>query len=116
MVVLFVVTQEVFGWVREEVRRYHENSMRTLSRCPSQKALQLVWRDALFVMLAFDKPSLQVLVAVDVLPLQLSNYVAPSVGWARFEACALAPIDVNESKFVEELKAELFELGLVDTL
>jgi hypothetical protein len=67
-------------------------------------------------MLAFDKPSLQVLVAVDVLPLQLSNYVVPSVGWARFEACALAPIDVNESKFVEELKAELFELGLVDTL
>jgi hypothetical protein len=64
--------------------------------------------------LAVYEPRLEVPTAVDVGVLALADDVAAAIGEAAIEIGALAPVEVDEAELVEERKAELLEVGLVE--
>lgn len=54
--------------------------------------------------------------AVYVRVLALANDVATAVCRAPLERSALPPVEVDEAQFAEQLKAEFFELRLVEAV
>lgn len=88
--------------------------MRSLCLCPAQQVAEGRRRYAPLIVLAVYEPRLEVPTAVDVGVLALADDVAAAIGGAAIEIGALAPVEVDEAEFVEELKAELLEVGLVE--
>src|SRR5581483_5308089 len=110
-IVSLVGFQIILRWILQEIGDYEEDHIRTFRLSPREKVLQFLCRNTSLVVLAVNKPLFLPTSFVHVYSRKMSDDVSTAIGWAALLAGPFAPIEIDEAKFFEQVKAELFKFS-----